>query len=152
MEVINCIFQYKSQNLSETCNRKAKHQVGCVHSKYSWRFKNSNRNYLSYLFDLSVMLMCIQSHCHLSKKPIVTLLTVATWYLKCANLTELDAESILKCHSYIWLHLFLTVNIIIILQSLWLKTNMIPISVWKRYMKGNTGMQYFYKFRRKESQ
>lgn len=39
------------------------------------------------------------------------------------------AEFILKCHSYIWLRLFLTVNVIIILPSLWLKTNKIPINV-----------------------
>lgn len=50
-------------------------------------FKNRSWIYLSYLFDLPVMPICIQSHCHLSKKPIVTLLTTATLYLKCANLT-----------------------------------------------------------------
>lgn len=47
---------------------------------------NSSRIYLSYLFDLPVMPICIQSHCHLSKEPIVALLTMATLYLKCANL------------------------------------------------------------------
>lgn len=33
------------------------------------------------------MPICIQCHCHLSKKPNVTLLAAATLYLKCANLT-----------------------------------------------------------------
>lgn len=63
--------------------------------------------YIQYLFDLSLMLICIQSYRHLSKKPIVTLLAMATSYLKCANLTPAQCRIHIKM-SLPWLIVFIS--------------------------------------------
>lgn len=52
-----------------------------------------------------VMPICIQSHRHLSAKPIVALLTKATLYLKCANLASVRCRFHIKM-SFLYLIVF----------------------------------------------
>lgn len=113
------------------------------------RFKNWIWICLAYLFDLPVMPICIQSHCHLSKKPIVTLLTTATWYLKCANLTRAQCRIHIKM-SFLYLIAFISDSEYYYHPPVtWLKTNQIPINVRYSYMKGNTGLHCCCKTRHK---
>lgn len=63
--------------------------------------------HLSYLFDVPVMPICIQSHRHLSEKPIVALLTKASLYLKCANLASIQCRFHIKM-SFLYLIVFVS--------------------------------------------
>lgn len=137
IQVINCVVQFWALNLWQASSDKG--NSGRHHAALTLATDPETPNgfYLSYLFDLFVMPLWIQSHCHLSKKPIVALLTTASSCSKCANLILVPCRIHIKMSHLYLIALFLTVNVIIILQTPWLKTNMIPINVWKAYMKEN---------------
>lgn len=97
--VVNHVIPHRTWNLSE--NSSWSHVFPTLE-----QVPETLTGFLCHICLISlVMPICIQSHRHLSAKPIVALLTKATLYLKCANLASVRCRFHIKM-SFLYLIVF----------------------------------------------